>query len=172
MKFKQFLLGSFLATFLLVALSILSSQLPWGVKNVTPTVQGSHEIDQLTTETDQAMHLVLTDNSISFVSSRPISYHSMEKYISINMLLLFCAAIFLCYVLQSMQEDSLSKKLSIIGAFGLFSIFSIHLSYWNWWGFSNIYSFGVSFSTLFSLLFVSFILAKFVFKPTLHLNAN
>jgi len=165
MYLKQFIFGSILATVLFIALNIISSQLPWGVESVLSKDIPTHEIDALTQNQSQAMNLIRTKKSISFVASRPAAYYSMSRYFSINMVLMLFSAIFLCSLLQLIRNESMPTKLIIIGLFGLFSICSIHLTYWNWWGFSTLYSFGISLTTLFNLLLVSYVLARFIFKP-------
>lgn len=165
MKIKQFILGSLLATFVFISLNILASKLPWGVENVIRTELIEHQVDDFAQAEKSSMNLILTEKSMSFVSTRSRSYYSMNRFFSVNMLLILCSAIFLCSILYLLRNEPLAKKMEIIALFGLFAITSIHLTYWNWWGFSNTYSIGVSTSTLINLLIVSFLLAKFIFKP-------
>lgn len=167
MIIKQIFLGSLIATFLMVGLNILSSQLPWGVESVTRTETPNHEVDELVAQQSESMNLILTQQSMSFVSTRPITYYSMNRFFSINLFLGILSAIFLCLLLHLIREKKMSEKMLIVSLFGLFCISSIHLSYWNWWGFSTVYSFGVSISTLLNLLIITYILTKFIFKPTL-----
>lgn len=165
MSIKQLFLGSLFATILFIVLNIVASKLPWGVENVLRTEIGAHEVDNFTENGQSSMNLILTEKSMSFVSTRDRSYYSMNRFFSVNMLLILCSAIFLCSILHLLQDQPFRKKMTVITLFGLFAITSIHLTYWNWWGFSTVYSIGVSTSTLINLLIVSFLLAKYIFKP-------
>lgn len=172
MRVKQFFIGTLLATILFISLNLLASKLPWGVDNVAHTELGKHEIDQFTENNGSSMNLILTEQSMSFVSTRSRSYYSMNRFFSVNMLLIFCSALFLCSILYLLRDQSITNKMLVITLFGLFAITSIHLTYWNWWGFSTSYSIGVSISTLINLLIVSFLLAKYIFKSSLNPQLN
>ncbi|MEM7367039.1 MAG: hypothetical protein AAF587_00490 [Bacteroidota bacterium] len=148
-------------------LSGLSSQLPWGIGDVTPTELPHHQLDELVQQKDLSMNLILTAHSMSFVSTRTIEYYSLVRFFSMNALLGLVSGLFLCLLLHVIRERSRLEKLKIVMLFGLFCVFSIHLSYWNWWGFSTSYSIGVSLATLFNLFVVTFFLSTFIFKPSL-----
>lgn len=168
MNIKQIFLGTLIASIMFAILSGMSSQLPWGIGDVHETRLPQHQLDELVAEAELSMNLILTEQSMSFVSTRRYEYYSLAKFFSLNVVLGLGAGLFLCLLLHLIRDRSRTDKLKIVMLFGLFCVFSIHLSYWNWWGFSASYSIGVSISTLLNLFVVTLILSTFIFKPSLN----
>lgn len=160
---RKLLQSTFLLFLILFLVNIAGSILPIGVGAVGNLRLDNHQMDELDFE-ESSMQLLLTNERMSFISSRPSSYYSLDKFYGRNTLFSLLSAFLLSLILYLIKDLSARRRVLIVNVFALLIITSVHLSYWNWWGFSNLYSFGVSLTTFVSLV-LSAVLANFlIFK--------
>jgi|GEM_PF-5987628 len=149
---KQKIILSVAAVFIiLTAINILGSLLPIGVGDVA-SVNQSYITSDLPVDDKSSMALLLTSDRMSFISSRPISYYSLDKFYSRNALMTLVSAVFITFIIYLLRGLELRQRLYVFISFSLLIVSSVHLSYWNWWGFSDRYSLGVSLSTIIGLI--------------------
>lgn len=160
---RKIIYSTLLLFIIFMVINVLGSLLPIGVGAVGELRLESHTLDEL--DYDQAtMQLMLTEDRMSFVSSRPSDYYSLEKFYNRNTLLSLASAFLLSVILFLLKDMDIKKRVLVCSIFGLLIITSVHLSYWNWWGFSNLYSIGVSLSTFISLLLSSLLSSHMIFR--------
>ncbi len=163
----------------------LSQAFPWGVpstqmvstKNNLSTEDAkmgklqSFPSNTFTTEKFDAqfsnkVSTLVTDQSFSWIISKPIAYYDMGAYFMKEVLTQLMVAIFLSLILFYTMMLNLKTRLSIIGLTGLAAAIGVYGQLMNWWGLPAIYGLGVGFNIIISWLIVSFISAKWIIKST------
>jgi len=159
MIYKQVIYAT-VVTFLILNLAgILTSFLPIGINTVTRVETESHEMDKAV-----GMNLILTDNTMTFSSTRPKNYYSLGKFYQINAINNLVLAFLLTGFILLISNQSRNRKVLFLILIGVFSTISTHIPYWNWWGFSTIYTIGVALSNLVSIVGAGLLISYLFFN--------
>jgi hypothetical protein len=182
---KKVILSIIVSTIFLFIWNGLSQTFPWGV----PSTQMLSTKSNLTADDTKMGRLValppntfttekfderfsnkvstlVTDQSFSWIISKPISYYDMGAYFMKEILTQLIVAVFLSLILFYTVTLNLKTRLSIIGLAGLAAAIGVYGQLMNWWGLPIIYGLGVGFNIVVSWLIISFISAKWIIKST------
>jgi hypothetical protein len=107
---------------------------------------------------------LMTDQSFSWIVSKPIGYYDMGAYFMKEGLTQLMVAIFLSCILFFTIKLDLKTRLFIIGLTSLAAGIGVYGQLMNWWGLPAAYGLGVAFNLFVSWLLVSFISAKWILK--------
>jgi hypothetical protein len=182
---KKILLSILVSTVILFIWNGLSQAFPWGVpstqmlstkNNLTADDAKMGKLQSFSANTfttekfderfNNKVSTLVTDQSFSWIISKPIAYYDMGAYFMKEILTQLLVAIFLSLILFYTIMLNLKTRLSIIGLAGLAAAIGAYGQLMNWWGLPAIYGLGVGFNIVVSWLIASFISAKWIIKST------
>lgn len=180
---KKILIGSLLSSLILFFWSGMTQILPWGVPTVnvlssqttgqTELFQAPHAkylppndltTSKFDTELVNQVNTLATDNTFSWIVTKPLSYYSPTNYFMREMMTQFMVGLLLTVIAVLTKSLPLKQRLLIILVIGLAAAVGTYGQLFNWWGLTGIYVLGVSLNLVAGWLIAGFILTRFIIK--------
>lgn len=161
MIYKRKIIALVAGFFILTLIGALSSTLPIGINTVERMETNSSEFDSVL-----GMKLILTDQTMTFSSTRPKSYYSLSKFFKFNFMTNLILSFLILLLVHTISGLDNKKRFQSLLLVAIISIFSTHIPYWNWWGYSTSYTLGVSLFTILALVLTGLIISPIVLHKT------
>ena len=180
---KKFVLSVLISTVILFLWSGVSQMFPWGVPSTqTVSTQSDNQ-----TESFQAPNLIelppyslttpdfdrqfankistlTTDDSFSWIISKPIDSYSMGSYFVKEALTQLVVALILGFILLLTVKLDLKTRLGVVALFGLAAVAAIYGQMMNWWGMPALYALGVGINMIVGWILASWVSARYLIK--------
>jgi hypothetical protein len=164
MSIKQIIIASLAGAMVLFLFDGAFQAIPnFGVRAVERI-----ESNELTTpkfnELTNQMAYITTNETVSFVATRPADFYNLPKFFAIEFFSAFAIATVLAILFAKIKNHSLKERLLLTISFASIACLAIHIPYLNWWGFSFYYTSVVIVKTLGGWAFIAFIQNRYIFK--------
>lgn len=185
MQTNRVLLGTLVYFVILFVCSGLSQVLPWGVSSANSIRAASPSATQsfgtsevrtfaphaLTTEQfDQEMvdrvTVLMTDETVSWIVTKPLSYYDPARYMAWEALTQACVALVLSLVLGLTTSMALKTRLMLVALAGVAASLATYGQLLNWWGLPPVYAIGASVNLVLAWLLGGLVVARFIIKST------
>jgi hypothetical protein len=180
---KKIFLSTVVSLVILFFWSGLTQIFPWGV----PTTQAIHAQESDKTESFQTPNLVkmpakslttnqfdkqfsnkistyTTDETFSWIISKPISYYNPTHYFIKEILVQFIVSIFMAILLFLTQTIETNKRLLLVLSVGVMCVMATYGQMMNWWGMPALYGLGVGLNLVIGWLIASWVSIKYILK--------